>query len=144
MKAAIASDHAAFELKEELKQYLKEKGYEVVDLGPSQPTTTSYAVQGHKLADYVLENKPDLAIGMCGTGLGISYALNRHEHIRAARCSSVEDVHLSRQHNDANVLVMGGRQIPLEEAKQFVEEFIKTPFEAGRHTERIEQIDKLN
>ncbi|SYV96842.1 Ribose-5-phosphate isomerase B (Phosphoriboisomerase B) [Mycoplasmopsis edwardii] len=140
---AFSSDHAAFGLKEELKKYVESLGYEVVDLGPeTDKVSVSYAEQGHALANYVNEKKPEFGIAMCGTGLGISYALNRHKHIRAARVVSVEDAHLAKLHNDANVLVFGGRQIDFEEAKRMVDEYIKTEFEGGRHQARIDQIDE--
>nr|WP_322958829.1 RpiB/LacA/LacB family sugar-phosphate isomerase [Mycoplasmopsis canis]WQQ12189.1 RpiB/LacA/LacB family sugar-phosphate isomerase [Mycoplasmopsis canis] len=139
---AFSSDHAAFNLKEQLIDYVKSLGYDVVDLGPkTDAISVSYAEQGHKLANYINDEKPDFGIAMCGTGLGISYALNRHKHIRAARVVSVEDAHLAKQHNDANVLVFGGRQVELEEAKKMVDEYIKTEFEGGRHQARIDQLD---
>ncbi|WP_322900344.1 RpiB/LacA/LacB family sugar-phosphate isomerase [Mycoplasmopsis felis] len=140
---AFASDHAGFKLKEELKEYIKSKGYEPFDLGPNTDTVSvSYATQGNELANYVNDNKPDFGIAVCGTGLGISYALNRHKHIRAARVVSVEDAHLAKQHNDANVLVFGGRQINIDDAKKIVDEYINTEFEGGRHQSRIEELDK--
>ncbi|MDJ1649164.1 ribose 5-phosphate isomerase B [Mycoplasma phocimorsus] len=142
MKAVIASDHAAFELKTEIIDYLKEKGYEVVDLGPITNEPTSYSLQGHKLAHYVLENQEDLAIGMCGTGLGISYALNRHKGIRAARCTSEQDAMLAKKHNDANILVIGGRISSICDARKMIEAFIHTEFEGGRHIQRIKQIEE--
>ncbi|TNK87435.1 ribose-5-phosphate isomerase, partial [Mycoplasmopsis pullorum] len=85
---------------------------------------------------------PEFGIGICGTGLGISYALNRHKHIRAARITSVEDAHLAKQHNNANVLVFGGRQVTFEQAKDMVDEYLKTQFEGGRHIARIEELDQ--
>lgn len=139
---AFASDHAGFELKEGLKNYIESLGYEAVDLGPSTDKfPVSYAIQGHELANYVNLHEPVFSIGVCGTGLGISYALNRHEHIRAARVTSVEDAHLAKQHNNANVLVFGGRQISLDDAKKMVDEYIKTQYEGGRHQQRIDDID---
>ncbi|ATO31029.1 ribose-5-phosphate isomerase [Mycoplasmopsis bovirhinis] len=139
---AFSSDHAAFALKEELKKYVESLGYQVIDLGPNtDANSVSYAEQGHKLANYMTKEKPDFGIAMCGTGLGISYALNRHKSIRAARVVSVEDAHLAKQHNNANVLVFGGRQVSFEDAKKMVDEYIATEFEGGRHQVRIEQID---
>ncbi|TNK92747.1 ribose-5-phosphate isomerase, partial [Mycoplasmopsis pullorum] len=82
-KVAFASDHAGFKLKQELENYLKNLGYEIVDLGPNTDSNSvSYTLQGNKLADYINQNNPEFGIGICGTGLGISYALNRHKHIR--------------------------------------------------------------
>ncbi|QNM93674.1 RpiB/LacA/LacB family sugar-phosphate isomerase [Mycoplasma sp. Pen4] len=140
---ALASDHAGFQLKDELAEYVKSLGYDVVDLGPTTDAhSVSYAEMGHELAHYVEKEHPAFGIGVCGTGLGISYALNRHHGIRAARVASVEDAHLAKQHNDANVLVFGGRQVTLDEAKAMVDEYIKTEFEGGRHQTRINQIDE--
>ncbi|TNK82994.1 ribose-5-phosphate isomerase [Mycoplasmopsis pullorum] len=142
-KVAFASDHAGFKLKQELENYLKNLGYEIVDLGPNTDSNSvSYALQGNKLADYINQNNPEFGIGICGTGLGISYALNRHKHIRAARITSVEDAHLAKQHNNANVLVFGGRQVTFEQAKDMVDEYLRTQFEGGRHIARIEELDQ--
>lgn len=141
---ALASDHGGCVLKNEMKDYLKQIGYEVVDLGPEDGSKPiSYALQGHKLANYVLKNNVYAALGFCGTGIGISLALNRHKGIRAARVVTVEDARLAKQHNNANILVMGGRYVPLAEAKAMFDEFVKTKYEGGRHQERIEQIENL-
>lgn len=143
-KVALASDHAACELKNELVNYINDLGYEVVDLGPKDSSqSVSYSVQGHKLANYMKENEVSFGIGLCGTGLGISYALNRHTGIRAARVTSVEDAHLAKQHNNANVLVLGGRQVSLSEAKEMINEYINTEFEGGRHQARIDDIENF-
>ncbi|WP_425411602.1 RpiB/LacA/LacB family sugar-phosphate isomerase [Mycoplasma elephantis] len=142
MKIVISNDQGACELKEKLKKYFEKNNYEIVDLGSKPGEIASYSEQAHKLANYVLENKPDLAIGMCGTGLGISYALNRHKNIRAARVTSIEDAKLAKLHNNANVLVMGGRQTSVRKAIKMIEEFQKTQYEGGRHQKRIEDIDK--
>ncbi|WP_025755098.1 RpiB/LacA/LacB family sugar-phosphate isomerase [Mycoplasmopsis cricetuli] len=140
---ALASDHAGFKLKESLKKYVETKGYEIVDLGPyTDLNPESYAKQGKKLAEYILANQPDFSIGVCGTGLGISYALNRHKHIRAARVTSLEDGHLAKQHNNANVIVFGGRQIEESKAKEILDEYINTKYEGGRHQKRIDELDE--
>ncbi|WP_029905441.1 RpiB/LacA/LacB family sugar-phosphate isomerase [Mycoplasmopsis opalescens] len=140
---ALASDHGGVDLKNQLRDYVKSKGYEVVDLGPADSSQSiSYADQGHKLANYIKDHKEvTFGLGFCGTGLGISYALNRHEGIRAARIASVEDATLAKMHNNANVLVMGGRQISLEEGKKMVDAYIEAEFEGGRHCSRIESIE---
>ncbi|WP_029513157.1 RpiB/LacA/LacB family sugar-phosphate isomerase [Mycoplasmopsis primatum] len=142
---AVASDHGGCDLKNDIKDYIKSIGYDVVDLGPADGSKSiSYAEQGHKLANYLLNHKEvSFGIGLCGTGLGISYALNRHKGIRAARVVTVEDANLAKLHNNANVLVMGGRQVKLEEAKAMIDEYIKTDYEGGRHQSRIEEIDNL-
>ncbi|UUM19986.1 MULTISPECIES: RpiB/LacA/LacB family sugar-phosphate isomerase [unclassified Mycoplasma] len=139
---AFASDHAGFKLKQELIEYLKSLGYEIVDLGPkTDQNPVSYATQGKELAEYIDNKKPDFGIGICGTGLGISYALNRHKHIRAARVTSVEDAKLAKLHNNANVLVFGGRQISTKKAQKIIDEFIATEYEGGRHQQRIDELD---
>ncbi|UUD36834.1 Ribose-5-phosphate isomerase B (Phosphoriboisomerase B) [Mycoplasmopsis californica] len=143
MKVVISNDHGASELKTKLVKYFKKNNCEVIDLGAEPGVTASYAEQGHKLANYVLEHKPDLAIGMCGTGLGISYALNRHKNIRAARVTSVEDANLAKLHNNANVLVFGGRQTGVRKAIKMIEEFMKTSYEGGRHQQRIDDIENV-
>ncbi|VEU78077.1 RpiB/LacA/LacB family sugar-phosphate isomerase [Mycoplasmopsis columbinasalis] len=142
----FASDHAAVGLKKELEKYVQTKGYEVLDLGPADESQScSYALQGHKLANYMNENEDKVAfgIGLCGTGLGISYALNRHTNIRAARVTSVADAHMAKQHNDANVLVFGGRITAPADAKAMVDEYLNTEFEGGRHQQRIKDIDNF-
>ncbi|MCE6061412.1 RpiB/LacA/LacB family sugar-phosphate isomerase [Mycoplasmopsis agalactiae] len=144
-KVVLASDHGGCDLKNEIKNYVSNLGYETVDLGPEDSSKSiSYAEQGHKLANYLLDNKDvSFGIGLCGTGLGISYALNRHSGIRAARVTSVEDANLAKLHNNANVLVIGGRQVNIEQAKAMIDEYINTEYEGGRHQARIDQIDKF-
>lgn len=140
---ALASDHAGFKLKQELQEYVRTLGYDTVDLGPSTDANpVSYADAGKELAEYMTSRKPDFGIGVCGTGLGISYALNRHKGVRAARITTPEDAHLAKQHNDANVIVFGGRQVSFEQAKEMVDEYIKTQFEGGRHIARIKELDE--
>jgi ribose 5-phosphate isomerase B len=137
----LASDHAGYELKEKLKQYLSEEKIAFEDLGTNSTDSVDYSDFGHTLAKKVLENSDSRGVGICGTGLGISMALNRHDGIRAARSMSVEDAHLARQHNGSNVLVLAGRQTDSETAKKMLAEFLKTPFEGGRHGNRIRKID---
>lgn len=138
----MASDHGGVNLKNELKIYIESLGFEVIDLGPEDDSKSiSYALQGHKLADYISKNNVCFGVGLCGTGLGISYALNRHKGIRAARVVTVEDSRLAKLHNNANVLVMGGRYLPLKDAKAIIDIYLKTEYEGGRHEARIKQID---
>ena len=142
-KILFASDHAGFELKDKLKTYIKEKGYEVKDLGPNNSDISiSYAKKGLELAHAISKEKNTIGVAICGTGLGISYAVNRVKHIRGARVTSIEDANLARKHNDANIIVFGARQISFEQAKLFIDEFLNTKFEGGRHQIRIEQLDK--
>ena len=140
---AFSSDHGGYELKEILKKFVSSKGFELVDLGPNNGTeSVSYAAYGNKLAEYVLDNKDVVGIGICGTGLGISYALNRHKGIRAARVVDVNDAYLAKLHNNANVLALGGRFIEPNIAEEIFTKFMETKFEGGRHNIRIEELDK--
>ena len=137
----LASDHAGFRLKESLKKILAERGIEFVDLGTNSEESVDYPDFGHKLAEKVLENSENCGIGVCGSGHGIAMAANRHAGIRAARCVNEEDAELARRHNDANILVLAGRQTEATEAKKIFEKFLETEFEGGRHKERIRKIE---
>jgi len=140
----LASDHAGFPLKESLKKVLKEREIDFEDLGCADEERCDYPDFGHQLAEKVLTNSENKGIGICGTGLGISMALNRHAGIRAARCVIAEDVEMARKHNNANVLVLAGRQTSEEDAKIMLERFLETEFEGGRHEKRIEKIEIKN
>lgn len=140
----FASDHAGFELKEQIKQYVQDKGYSVLDVGTNNLDSVSYATYGQKLAEAIKDKKADYGLSFCGTGLGMSYALNRFEGIRAAKVNNVNESHLSRLHNDANALALSGRFTTFEEAKAIVDEFIKTDYEGGRHQNRIDQLDHFH
>lgn len=136
----IASDHAAFELKQFVKQYLEEKGLEYKDFGTYSAESCNYAEFGHKLA-YAIENgEVERGIAMCGSGEGISMTLNKHQGIRAGLCWIPEIAHLIRQHNDANCLVMPGRFIDTATARAIMDEYLTTPFEGGRHQLRVDSI----
>ena len=139
----LSSDHAGYDLKEEIKNYLLSLGFEVVDLGPSTANVAvSYSEFGRSLAEVVSVNKDSYGIGVCGTGLGMTYAVNRFKGIRGARVTSVEDAKLAKQHNDANILTFGGRQLSFEMVKQMIDTFLATDYEGGRHQERINDLDK--
>lgn len=139
----LSSDHAGYDLKEEIKNYLLSLGFEVVDLGPSTANVAvSYSEFGRSLAEVVSVNKDSYGIGVCGTGLGMTYAVNRFKGIRGARITSVEDAKLAKQHNDANILTFGGRQLSFEMVKQMIDTFLATDYEGGRHQERINDLDK--
>jgi ribulose-phosphate 3-epimerase len=139
----LSSDHAGFELKENLKNFLLEQKIEFEDLGCDSEDRCDYPDFGHKLAEKVLENPENQGIGVCGSGLGISMALNRHSGIRAARCTSIEDAELGRKHNNANVLALAGRQTKPELAQEMLLKFLETEFEGGRHEDRIKKIELL-
>lgn len=136
----IASDHAGFEMKEELKRFLKEKGYEVKDFGTHSPESMDYPDVAHPLAESVEKGEVSQGIALCGSGNGISMTLNKHQGIRAALCWNEELAALARQHNDANVLSLPARFISLELAKRIVERFLESSFEGGRHLRRVNKI----
>ncbi|MBN3534926.1 ribose 5-phosphate isomerase B [Mycoplasma procyoni] len=144
MKIAFASDHAGFELKDKILEYVKSKGYEVEDLGPFNGTeSVSYAEYGKKLGKFLQDKKADAGFAFCGTGLGISYALNRFKGVRAARITNVNDAYLAKLHNNANAIAMSGRFTTFEEAKKMVDEYFETEYEGGRHQTRIDQLDEI-
>jgi ribose 5-phosphate isomerase B len=142
MKIAIASDHAGFEMKTFIIDYLKQKNFEVLDLGTNSETSVNYPDYGHKMAANILAHKADLGILICGTGIGISIAANRHKGIRAAVLYSDEVAEMTKRHNNANVIVFGGRTMARSDIIKRIEIFLNTPFEGGRHQERIELLDK--
>jgi len=138
----LASDHGGFQLKEEFKVFLEGKGYKVIDHGPfNGQESVSYAKYGKLLGNEVIKGK-SVGIGICGTGLGISYALNRIKGIRAARVTSVNDGLMAKKHNNANVLVFGGRIIKPKKAFKIFDAWEKEEYEGGRHQKRIEELDK--
>ena len=136
----IASDHAGFEMKEELKRFLKEKGYEVKDFGTHSPESMDYPDVAHPLAESIERGEVSQGIALCGSGNGISMTLNKHQGVRAALCWNEELAALARQHNDANVLSLPARFISLELAKRIVERFLESSFEGGRHLRRVNKI----
>lgn len=136
-KIAIASDHAGFDLKETLKQDIVKLGYEVVDLGPANTQSVDYPDYATKVADW-LKNQPlGMGVLICGSGIGMSMAANRHKHVRAALVHTGMEAKLSRQHNNANVLCMGARIIGSDIARDCLEQFVTTKFEGGRHEARV-------
>ena len=139
-KVGLASDHAAYQLKQYVKQYLESKGIEFKDYGTLTEDSCNYADYGHALAEGIEKGEVYPGIAMCGSGEGISMTLNKHQSIRAGLCWIPEIAHLIRQHNDANVLVMPGRFIDNDMARRIMDEFLNTEFEGGRHQARIEAI----
>lgn len=138
---AIGSDHAGFELKEQIITYLKSKNIHVFDKGCYSAERADYPDFGHAVATAVLNKECELGVLMCGSGNGINMAANKHKGIRAALCWNYEITAMARQHNDANVLVLPARYISKEEAFKCVDVFIFEKFEGGRHQQRIEKID---
>ena len=136
----LASDHAGFELKEFVKQWLEQKGWEYKDFGTYPTASCDYPDFAHPLAEAVEAGECYPGIAICGSGEGISMTLNKHQGIRAALCWIPEIARLARQHNDSNVLVMPGRFIDTATADQIMTEFFNTAFEGGRHQARIDKI----
>ena len=138
----IASDHAGFALKEKLEAELEALGYDVDDLGPNSAESTDYADYAHPLAQRVSDGEVRRGVLLCGTGLGMSYAANRHANVRAAVAWTEEIAKLSREHNDANVLVLPARFVSDEEGVSILKTWLETPFEGGRHARRVEKIER--
>ena len=141
MKIAIGSDHAGFELKQEVITYLNAKNISVEDKGCYSLERADYPDFGHAVALSVLNKDADLGILMCGSGNGINMSANKHNGIRAALCWNEEIATMAKQHNDANILTLPARYITLEEAKKCVDAFLNNEFEGGRHADRIKKID---
>jgi len=139
-KIGIGSDHAGFETKEIIREYLSEKGLEVVDFGTNSPESVDYADYGHPLASAVENGEVDLGFAICGSGNGINMTINKHQGIRGALCWIPEIARLARAHNDANICTLPGRFVNSETAKEIVDNFLSTPFDGGRHSRRIEKI----
>lgn len=137
----IGSDHAAFELKEKIKTYLFNKGYVVEDAGTASEASVNYVDYGKKVAKAVSTGEFSKGILLCGTGLGMSMTANRFVNVRAALCSDIFSVKMSRLHNDSNILVLGGRLVGDILAYELVQTWLDTGFEGGRHLERIQSID---
>ena len=140
----IASDHAGFELKEKIKLQLAALGFEVQDLGTHSSDATDYADYAHPLAAEVERGEVRRGVLLCGTGLGMSYAANRHPHVRAAVAWTPEIAELARRHNDANVLVLPARFVSDGESAAILKAWLDTPFEGGRHERRVEKIELEN
>ena len=137
---AIASDHAGFGLKSELKQELTNLGFDVLDLGADGSESVDYPDFGYAMASAIKDNKASRGVLVCGSGIGISMAANRHSNIRAALIHDSLGAKMSRLHNDANVVVFGGRMIGLDVALDCLQAFLKTNFEGGRHARRVDKL----
>ena len=139
-KIYISSDHAGFKLKEAIKDYLSKKNIKFQDLGPNNNDRVDYPDFAHKVALKVKTNKKNVGILVCGSGMGMSIAANRHKNIRAAQCFNLKSTKLSRLHNDANVITLGSRLLSKKNALNCISVFLNTKFEGGRHTKRIRKI----
>ncbi len=140
---SIGSDHAGFELKKQIIDYLKNKSFIVIDKGCFSEERADYPDFAHHTAESVITKESEFGILMCGSGNGINMTANKHKGIRAALCWTSEIAAMARQHNDANVLVLPARYITISEALKCVDVFLSEKFEGGRHQERIEKIDLL-
>jgi len=141
MKIAIGSDHAGFQLKETLKTYLHNKGFEVKDFGTYSEERTDYPDFAHPVASAVEHNEMEKGVLICGSGNGVNMTANRHHGVRSALCWNEEIAKLARQHNDANIIALPARYISIEEAEKCLDTFFSTAFEGGRHTERVTKIE---
>ncbi|MDC0921453.1 ribose 5-phosphate isomerase B [Candidatus Pelagibacter sp.] len=139
-KIFISSDHAGFKLKEEIKSYLSKKKISFKDMGPYNDNRVDYPDYAHKVARKVMTNKNNVGILVCGSGMGMNIAANRHKNIRAAQCFNLKSTKLSRLHNDANIITLGSRLLNKKLALNCVNTFLNTKFEGGRHSKRIKKI----
>lgn len=139
-RIAIASDHAAVEMKAALAEHMRQAGHEVIDLGPATTDSVDYPDYGYLLAERVASGDADKGVALCGSGIGISIAINRNPACRCALVSDSLSARLSRTHNDANVIAMGARLIGIEMAKECLDQFLATPFSGGRHAGRVAKL----
>ena len=142
MKIAIACDHGGYELKEMVAGFLMGTGHQVIDLGTDSAESVDYPEYGRKCGLAVVEGEADRGIVVCGTGIGISIAANKVKGVRCGLCTSVEMAELTRKHNDANVLALGGRILAAEEALNIVNAILNTEFEGGRHQRRVDMLNE--
>ena len=143
MRIALAADHAGFALKDELVGWLRDQGHEVSDLGTNGPESVDYPEYGARLARAVASGDAERGIAVCGSGIGISIAVNREPKCRCARVDDPLSAELAREHNDANVLALGARLVGSDMAKACVAAFLDTGFAGGRHQRRVDQLSQL-
>ena len=141
MKIGIGSDHGGFELKEHLRAHLEEKGFDVKDYGTYSEDSVDYPEIGKKVANGVIEGEVELAILVCGTGIGIGISANKVPGIRCAICSDVYSARMSRAHNNANMISIGGRVVGRDLAFEIIDTWLNTEFEGGRHARRVGKIE---
>ena len=140
MKIALSNDHGGTELKVFIFDYLKKLNYEIINMGTNATVSVDYPDYAYSIARLFKEESIDYGILVCGSGIGISIAANRYSHIRAALCNDIKSCEISRFHNNANVLVLGGRIIKHNIALKCVDKFLSTEFEGGRHIKRIDKL----
>ena len=143
-RIALASDHAAFAMKAELANWLREAGHEVLDLGTNGPESVDYPDYGFALGKAIEDGRADTGVALCGSGIGISIAVNREPACRCALVSEPLSAALSRQHNDANVIALGARLIGEDMAKACISAFLAAEYEGGRHDQRVAKLSHPN
>ena len=143
-KLVIASDHAGFELKESISAFLHQKGIGFEDLGPENSDRVDYPDYGIHVAQAILDKKVERGIVICGTGVGMSIVVNRFPGIRGTLCSDLFTAKMCREHNDSNILIMGGRVIGKGLAQEIVKTWLETKFEGGRHQKRLDKIEEID
>jgi ribose 5-phosphate isomerase B len=143
-KIAIASDHGGFELKEAVIAHLLNDGWKIDDLGPSNEGSVDYPDYGVKLAEIIINKKVERGIAICGTGVGMSIVVNRFPGIRGTLCSDIYTAKMCREHNDSNILIMGGRMIGKGLASEIVDTWLNTLFKGGRHQRRLDKINETD
>ena len=141
IKITIACDHAGYQLKSALVKEIESMGLEIIDCGTNSDKSVDYPDLAKLAVKNILKKKSNFAVLICGSGIGMSITANRFQGIRAALCRNVDEVKLARQHNNANILTLPGRQIDVDEAKNCFKIFINTSFDGGRHKRRVEKID---
>lgn len=144
MKIGIGNDHAATDMKNEIKKFLEESGYEVVNYGTDEHKSTDYPIYGEKVALAVKNKEVEYGILICGTGIGISLAANKVYGIRAAAVSEPVSARLAKEHNNCNIIAFGERIVGIEEAKEIVNAFLNASFLGGRHEKRVSLIDEID
>ena len=142
MKIAAGADHAGFSLKDAVVKHLRSRGHKVIDFGTASAASVDYPIYAHLVADAVQSGEAERGLLVCGTGIGMCMAANRHRGVRAAVCHTPYLAEMSRRHNNANVLCLAGRLLSVDEALAIVEVWLATPFEGGRHERRTELIDQ--
>ncbi len=140
----MGGDHAAYPMKEKIKAHLTQKGFEVEDVGAHSEASVDYADFGLRVAASVSNGKFERGVLLCGTGLGMSMVANRFAHVRAALCGDLFSAIMSRRHNNSNILVIGARIIGEALALEIVDAWLNTPFEAGRHEQRLKKFDQID
>lgn len=141
MNIYLGTDHAGFHIKEAVKDILKQNNYNIIDLAPTSDKRVDYPDFAHKVAKAVLKDCESFGILICGTGIGISIAANKHKGIRAALCHDAYTAQMARAHNDANILAFGERVVGLGVIESIITTFLNTPFEGGRHLNRVKKIE---